>query len=113
MVDSGWEHIKEGKEDFLLPECPPELKALLWNERPPILPLKIFLTFVTPQLLRAVWDTALEAGHQDNFAWSCILQNTYNAYMSINREDPADCTFENFFKDVADRLYDLALRTEE
>ena len=47
-------------------------------------------------------------GIQDNFAWSCILQNVFNVYCEVNNKNPSDDTFEVFFLDLSLELYKYA-----
>lgn len=50
-----------------------------------------------------------DPGHQDNFAWSCIMQNVFNAYIAINGENQEDYTYKDFFLSLADELFDYAI----
>lgn len=50
-------------------------------------------------------DCCGDLGHQDTFAWAAIMQNVYNAFLSINNESAEDYNFQTFFLDLADDLY--------
>lgn len=50
-------------------------------------------------------ETGGDRGHQNNFAWSCLLQNVFNAYMSINDENDLDYNFQDFMIELSTSLY--------
>lgn len=54
-------------------------------------------------------DCEGDPGHQNNFAWSCILQNVFNAYVAINGENHDDYSFRDFYVELADALYNEAV----
>lgn len=53
-------------------------------------------------------DCEGDPGHQNNFAWSCIMQNVFNAYVAINGENHDDYNFRDFYVELAEALYNEA-----
>ena len=49
-------------------------------------------------------DIPGDEGHQQNFAMSCILQNTFNAYIEINHINPVNYEFEKYCCRLSDQI---------
>ena len=49
-----------------------------------------------------------DVGHHHNFAMSCILQNTFNAYIEINGIIPVEYEFKKYCLMLFDQLLELA-----
>ena len=49
-----------------------------------------------------------DVGHHHNFAMSCILQNTFNAYIEINCIIPVEYEFKKYYLMLFDQLFELA-----
>ena len=50
-------------------------------------------------------DTMADVGTQDSFAFACILQNTFNAYRSLNGVNITDYSFKVYCLELADSLF--------
>ena len=57
-------------------------------------------------------DRKGDEGHQDNFAWSSILENIYHIYIYTNNINPQNLSFEDFFVSLADELFSDAQNYE-
>ena len=49
-----------------------------------------------------------DEGHHHNFAMSCILQNTFNAYIEINSINPVEYEFKKYCVILSDKLFEHA-----
>ena len=49
-----------------------------------------------------------DEGHHHNFAMSCILQNTFNAYIEINSINPVEYEFKKYCAILSDKLFEHA-----
>ena len=49
-----------------------------------------------------------DVGHHHNFAMSCILQNTFNAYIEINGIIPVEYEFKKYCWMLFDQLFEHA-----
>ena len=57
-------------------------------------------------------DRRGDEGHQDNFAWSSILENIYHIYIYTNNINPQSLSFQDFFVDLANELFSDAQNYE-
>ena len=56
-------------------------------------------------LINMVAEIVNDEGHQDNFAWSSILENIYHIYIYTNNINPQNLSFEDFFVSLANALF--------
>ena len=54
-------------------------------------------------------NVAGEWGHQDNYAWSCLLQNVFNLYNDARKVNILDYSFQDYCLTLADNLFEYAL----
>lgn len=53
-------------------------------------------------------DCFADPGHQDKFSFACILQNTFNAFRSVNKIPSENYNFKIYCLQLADDLFQYA-----